>query len=199
MLISKEEFCKKMNQYGVNVDCEKTICINMGGGKFAENGESIGTLGIGKCVTLIAYCNDFSYVAHVDLGNMIGINFDKNGNSIRLKELYRRILEYKKSGGKTLYFGTVSSESFIFEKKWWIKEEILFENQIDSFVELCSSLEFDIIRLPHIQSKFVLIDSNNGNYYVDSYGYCVEKNFNDLTKQKFLGSTENSIHRRIFS
>ncbi len=194
MIVRDIDLAKKMNIYGCNVDEQKVKSVNMGDASFAKREEIIGTMGLGPCVGLIAYSKDISYVAHIDMGNKIGINFDKDNNSIRLQELYQKLIEIYKQKGEVspLYLATVSSETFVFDKKWWSDRAILLDEQIGDFIKRCMSLGIAVSRMPHMQSTFILVDSENGNFYVKDGGYCVRRNFNDKSQKKYLNSLEET-------
>lgn len=102
MYVSNKQLCDKVKEYGCIIDENRTRMINMGDGKFANPNEILGTMGLGPCVGLVVYSDEMSYMAHIDMGNMIGINFDSNGSSIRLQELKNRIKSSDKKSSITL-------------------------------------------------------------------------------------------------
>lgn len=118
---------KREYDYDCDIDPKKTIrYIGMGEGEFANTqGEILSTMGIASCVGLMAFSKQFSYLAHIEMGNCIGSNFDSNGNCIRIEELLERIRQ--NSNQEKVWIGTISSERYKYERKWWDEPSIALD------------------------------------------------------------------------
>ena len=152
---------------------------------------------------LVAFSDAFTFLAHIDMGNCVGFNFDANGKCIHLEKLYKRILSTKRDNLSfdTLYLATVSSETFRYERKWWSERAVLLDEEINRMIEICKYLGINVIRVPHFESDFCAINSQNGNFYAREYGYPIKTNIKDLSQRQFLNSfssTEETLAADIF-
>ena len=82
--------------YGCDVNPQKVKGVSIGGNIFGINDDIPATIGLGPCVGLVAFSDAFTFLAHIDMGNYVGFNFDANGKCIHLEKLYKRILRLSK-------------------------------------------------------------------------------------------------------
>ena len=183
-----DTFAKPLISYGCDVNPQKIIGVGQGENRFGSNDDVLATLGLASCVGLVAYSKKFTFMAHIDIGNCIGFNFNENGRCLHLEKLYKRVLEVKRDNPdfSELYIATVSSETFRYERKWWSGYAIKLDENINRFIEDCLSLGINVIKHPHFQSKFCAINSQNGDFYTSDGSYAIKTNIMDLSQRQWL-------------
>lgn len=195
MHISDEFLTNKMNELGCNFKEEEIRCINMGSGFFASSKPLLGTMALGPCLGLLVYSKEFTYLSHIDLGNITGMSIDENIDKIRNK--IDNLLEDNGTVAP-LVFITVSSETFAYDKTYWNDRAILYDNKINELIDYLKEKDIVVLRLPHITSSFVVVDSRDGSIYYNYNGSCAKSNVNNLDNRLLLKEVNSSIMSKTY-
>lgn len=202
MFVSNEKLASLILKYGCKVDTERLRSVNMGQSLYSVGSKNsvLATIGLGSCVGLVVYSGKFTYLAHIDMGNVIGMNFDNNDtfNCIRLREILAILQELKSKNIdiSDITFGIVSTETFVFDKKWWSDRAIQFDREIDNFVDYVKhNLGVKVNRIPNIRSDFIALDSTDGKMWVAEGSYAIETNINNLKEKRYLYRIEDKENK----
>lgn len=199
-----EEKVKKIS-LNVGVDPEKVKCILMG-----ENSAStvekpcLYTFALSTCVGLLAKTDGFAFLAHIDMGGLVGRSFERkwtqlpdghwNGKIIgcdATKRMYSEIRRNKDLITSPIEISLIYGDFYC--SSGTVQEELLNKG-IDKVLMMCENDGLEAVRTEPIYSTSVLVDSRSGEVFLGDALDSEKKNFNfiDKNSERVSNQEENA-------
>lgn len=181
---NREETLRNIYDSYVNVVTGDEFTVGMGNSAFSCSNTRLVTFGLSTCVGLAVVSNNFAFLAHLDMGGLVGNSFDvkwiplgngkydvKSTKCIATEQLMNVIRKRKEQITSPLsvqlVFGGNKAQTVEFAKEML---QLLYQG-LDEVFELCQNLGIAINKIPDGVSSTVTVDSKSGSILLGSdYG-----------------------------